>query len=197
MYALAVELLLIAPMRVDNLVGLEMERHLLRLRAGSRSTVHLAIPAAETKNSTPYELELPAETLGILELYLSRYRGRIAPDGSTFLFPNESGGRRSTVSFATGLSGFILRETGIRMNVHLFRHLAAKLHLEACPEDIETMRRILGHRNISTTLRSYTEVKTAAAFRRYDSVVASWREPLAPVSEGPWRRTKAPTGARR
>lgn len=62
------------------------------------------------------------------------------------------------------------------MNVHLFRYLATKLHLETYPEDIETVRQILGHRSITTTLRSYTDIKTAAAFRRYDDIIAGLRE---------------------
>ena len=62
------------------------------------------------------------------------------------------------------------------MNVHLFRHVAAKLHLDAHPEDIETARRVLGHRSMTTTLKAYAETKTAAAFRRYDGMIATLRE---------------------
>ena len=85
----------------------------------------------------------------------------------------------------------MLRETGIRMNLHLFRHTAVKLHLEAHPEDIETARRLLGHKSVTTTLRSYAETRTAAAFRRYDEVIRRVREPsLLPL------RRRLPAGAR-
>ena len=197
MYALATEVLLIAPIRIDNLVGLEPERHLLRLQNRAGETIHLILSEEETKNDTPYELELPAETRRVLELYLSRYRNRIASNGSVFLFPNETGSRRSTVPFATGLSRFILRETGICMNVHLFRHLAAKLHLEAFPEDIETVRRLLGHRSITTTQRSYIDIKTSEASRRYDSVVAAWREEQAQTPQRLDRKPGSTKVARR
>jgi hypothetical protein len=63
------------------------------------------------------------------------------------------------------------------MHVHLFRHLPAKLHLESYPEDIETARRILGHQNVTTILRSYAETKTAAAFHRYDELIPVYAEP--------------------
>jgi integrase len=95
-----------------------------------------------------------------------------------WLFPNGRGERRNTTSFATMISGFILRETGIQMNVHLFRHLAAKLHLEAHPEDIETARRVLSHSSTTTTLRSYADLENTSAFRRYDDMIASKREQL-------------------
>ncbi len=193
MLAIAVELLIVAPARVDNLAGLRLDRHLVRTRVGAARTLHLVIPAEETKNGAPYELELPGQTEVLLTRYLSRYHSRVSPDvASPWLFPNAAGKRRSTVSLARSACRFVLRETGIQMNVHLFRHLAVKLHLEAHPEDIETARRLLGHKSVTTTLRSYAETRTAAAFRRYDAVISRWREPsLVP----PRRRTR-PAGER-
>ncbi|HEY0418136.1 MAG TPA: site-specific integrase, partial [Acetobacteraceae bacterium] len=176
MFALAVELLIIAPVRVDNLAGLETERHFLCPGRGPSAPMHLVIPPEEVKNGVPYELQLPKDSAAFLAGYLATYHRRLCPAPSPWLFPNEQGERRSTIPFSVSISQFVHRETGIQINVHLFRHLAAKLHLEACPEDVETARRILGHKNISTTLRSYAETKTAAAFRRYDGLIASLRE---------------------
>lgn len=191
MLALAVELLTVAPMRAANLAGLRLDRHLVRTRAGAARTLHLVIPAGETKTGAPYELQLPAGTERLLAAYLARYRCRISPDAaSPWLFPNAAGERRSTVSFTRSLCDFVLRETGIRMNVHLFRHTAVKLHLEVHPEDIETARRLLGHKSVSTTLRCYAETRTAAAFRRYDEVIQRLREPVVPAA----RRRRAAGG---
>ena len=160
MLALAVELLTMAPVRIDNLASLEIARHFVRIRSGTTTMVHLVIPAAETKNGAPYEMALPQETAAILASYLATYHPRLSPAVSPWLFPNDQGACRNTTAFASALSHFVMRETGIRMNVHLFRHLAAKLHLEVYPEDIETARRVLGHKSATTTLRSYAEVKS-------------------------------------
>lgn len=191
MFALAVELLTVAPVRIDNLAGLEIERHFLHIRSGVTSVVHLVIPAAETKNGAPYEVALPEVTAAVLASYCTTYHPRLSPGPSRWLFPNAQGERRDTTAFATEISRFVLRETGIQMNVHLFHHLAVKLHLEAHPEDVETARRILGHKSVTTTLRSYVEVKSAAAFRRYDHVIQTLREQAVVVP----RRTKS-AGAR-
>jgi hypothetical protein len=43
------------------------------------------------------------------------------------------------------------------------------------------VRRLLGHTNVATTLRYYAEIKTAAAFRRYDSVIADLRAQTRPA----------------
>jgi len=192
MLAVAVELLTVAPMRIDNLTGLEPDRHFVRTRAGRSLTTHIVISAAETKNNTPYELELPADTERLISVYCTKYRPRVAPAPGPWLFPSERGERRSTVSFATTISRFILHETGIKMNVHLFRHLAVKLHLGAHPEDIETARRVLGHSSATTTLRAYADLKNASAFRRYDELIANMREQQ---SVSPPRRSRPRPGA--
>ena len=52
-WALAVQLLLVAPMRLGNLAGLELDRHLLRIGTGKRLRYHLLIPGEEVKNGQP------------------------------------------------------------------------------------------------------------------------------------------------
>ena len=176
MLAMAVELLLVAPMRIDNLAGLDLDRHLAQVQVGRSTATHIAIPAAETKNSRPFELELSAMTLRLMSIYRQTYRARLAPSGSSLLFPNEMAQRRSTIAFAQAIAAFIERETGIKMNVHLFRHLSAKLHLEKHPADIETVRRVLGHSSTVTTLRAYADLRTKSAFDRYGAIIANLRE---------------------
>src|SRR5690349_747372 len=133
-------------------------------------------------------MALPRESAERLAEDLRTYRSRLTPVPSPWLFPGYGGKRRNTEAFARLISEFVLRETGIRMHVHLFRHLAVKLHLEAHPEDVETARRILGHKSLRTTLRAYADVKNATAFRRYDELIASLRERSRQRSGAPRRR---------
>jgi integrase len=176
MCAAAIELLLTAPMRIKNLTSLETERHLIRTGHTSDSVVHIVIPAHEMKNNEQYEMELPAESWKLLTVYLQDYRPGLASAPSPWVFPSYGGRRRGTVPFSAKISKFILRETGIRMHVHLFRHLAVKLHLKAHPDDLETARRILGHKSLKTTLKSYADIRTAAAFQKYDQLIAKLRQ---------------------
>lgn len=53
------------------------------------------------------------------------------------------------------------------MTVHQFRHLAAKLYLDRHPEGIETVRRLLGHKEKETTERFYSELESVTATKRY------------------------------
>jgi integrase len=176
MRALAVELLIVAPIRIRNLTSLEIERHLVRTRLGPEPAVHLVLPGEEVKNGEPYELPLPRQTVDLLDLYLHRYRPRLVIGSCPWLFPNQHGEMRKPPNFGAQIGKFIRAETGIKMNVHLFRHLSVKLHLEAHPEDLETARRLLGHRSLNTTLKAYANLSSRSAFRRYDETISSLRD---------------------
>jgi integrase len=176
MFAVAIEFLIVAPMRIKNLTSIEQARHIVRTRHGAAHITHLVIPGDEVKNGEPLELPLPEEAAKLLELYLREYHARLSPAASTWLFPGWAGKRRHSEGFSARISKFIFAETGIKMHVHLFRHLAVKLHLEAHPEDVETARRILGHKSLKTTMRAYADIKTASAFRQYDGMIATMRE---------------------
>jgi len=184
MMALAVEILIMAPMRVNNLTQIEIGRHLVEFRRGNQRQFHIILTPEETKTREPFEMALPDASVRILERYLDFYRPLLPGAEGGHLFPVEGGGRRSTIAFSTSISNFIKRETGLIVHAHLFRHLAGKLYLDAVPHDIETVRRVLGHRSTTTTLNNYAELRSDHAFKRYDDVVAQQRtQAQAPVQK--------------
>jgi integrase len=195
MYALALALLLVAPMRARNLVGLEQNRHFITHRRGRETLTRLFIPGGETKNSEDFEMRLADEERRLLSTYLALYRPRICSQPSPYLFPNSSGKMRNVTGFSQLFCDFIRRETGLILNIHLFRSLAVKMHLDVHPADIETGRRILGHRNTETTLRYYAERKAGPAFEKLGQTVAKLRvDPMDIVLSRPTaskRRAKA------
>src|SRR6266404_1526075 len=194
MLALAVEVLIMAPVRIDNLVSIEIGRNLVRTRPGPNGVVHVVLPEEKVKNGAAYEVELPKETADLLGTYLKTYRPRLATTPSTWLFPNDVGKRRVTVAFSTSLAKFIRRETGITMNAHLFRHLAATLHLTGHPDDLETARRILGHKSLATTMRFYAEMKTKQAFERCGAMIKNRRGPGREQPSSTSRRARRSAG---
>lgn len=193
MHAVAIELLLVAALRVDNLCGLDIKKHLIENHRGRTSSCHIRIPAAETKTGTLFERVLGGASFALLAAYLTTYRPLLAPS-SDWLFPGREGGRRSTTAFSTSISKFIFRETGLRIHSHLFRAIAARLHLEGNPGEIETVRQILGHKLTSTTLRAYVEPNAAPAFKRWDQTLDTRRNEaaMAPVTRTSRRQPGAP-----
>jgi integrase len=174
--ALALAILLVCPLRVKNLAGLNLERHIRRSRPGGNK-VHLVIPAHEVKNKTDLELELPPDVVAILERYIERYRPRLVEGPNPWLFPARRGGPKSPGPFGTQLSQAIRRATALVVNVHLFRHLAAQLILQANPGAYELVRLLLGHKSAVTTTTYYCGSEQKAAFRYYDDIVSRYRKP--------------------
>ena len=184
MYALATELLLAAPMRLANLVGLDRGRHILTHGSRQQDVMRLVVPAGETKTGEPYELPIAPDTAALLETYIDRVRSCITTEPTRLLFPNHRGDRRSDAAFARGLTTFVRRETGLVMNPHLFRHVAVTLYLLHHPDDVETARRLLGHRSVTTTMRFYAGVKAELYYLRYDAFLRELRGASVAPSRG-------------
>ena len=76
------------------------------------------------------------------------------------------------------------RYGGFTINPHLYRHLAAYFYVDDHPGDYETVRRLLGHKSLETTLMFYADFERLAASRRFAENVLE-------------RRLKATTGKSR
>lgn len=70
----------------------------------------------------------------------------------------------------------IRKRTGLDVNVHLFRHLAAMLYLEARPGEYEAVRRLLGHTQLSRTLNSYAGFEAGTATRLFGDIIDAERQ---------------------
>ncbi len=172
--ALAVELLLVAPIRIKNLAGIDIETHLTR-PGRSRNSVVLSFEREEVKNRQTLDYPLPETTVRLLERYLAEFRPLLAPTGSTALFPRRDGRSKGRAALGVRISQTIFKHTGLRMHPHLFRHFAAKMQLEAEPGSHEVVRRVLGHHSLETTIAAYTGTETAAAVRHYDRTIERLR----------------------
>ena len=167
--SLAVGILLAAPMRIKNLASLQLGRHVVGSRPGG--VRHIVIPADEVKNRTPLAFEV-SDSLGeLIDVYLTRCRPILAKDLEGALFPSRSGGSKKPGQLAQQIKRMIAQQTGIDLNVHAFRHLAAMLFLREHPGEYETAQIILGHTNVDTTVRSYCGLEQADALRRLDALI--------------------------
>jgi integrase len=181
--AVAIELLLMAPIRVGNLAGLRLGTNLIR--TGRRR--YISIPEADVKNGVPLEFELTDTSDALLEWYLGQHRPALSGTTTDLLFPTTTGRMRSAAYLGTQISRVILRHTGLSVHPHLFRHLAAQLYLEANPGGYEVMRRVLGHKAMATTTNSYAGMEGPAAMRHFDETIDRLRQ-ASPLSGG--RRTR-------
>jgi len=175
--SLAIALLLIAPMRPQNLAALNWRRHVREFH-GPRGVLTLLIPATETKTK---RLDLFYE-LDDLTSAMLRWNRKVLlpsigadPEGDVFARPG--GKRLCQTSLSRSISAVIEKHVGIKMTAHQFRHLAAHRYLEVRPEDFETVRQLLGHSFGKTTM-VYAGLSGERASRAYGEIVIAKKEAL-------------------
>jgi integrase len=186
--AAAIALLQAAPVRLKNLTSLDINKNVIA--RGRR--LYLVVAESEVKNSEPIDFELPAETRDVLAWYVREHRPRLISEPTDALFPGPRGGAKTSNTLAKQIPQTVFRYTGLRINVHLFRHAAGKLFLDARPGQYEVMRRVLGHRSITTTTSLYAGAETRSAGSHFAAVIAERRRLLEQQS-----KTTTPAPARR
>lgn len=176
--ALAVALLLAAPVRAKNLASIDFEQHIHRV---SENACFLIFPEMEVKNRRDLEYPLPMSVVRLLDVYLCVYRPLLAKKAGSRLFISFNGNEKVPGYLSAQIPDFIRRELGLRMNVHLFRHLAGFVYLRSHPGEYETVRQLLGHKSVVTTVAFYTGLEHDQSFRRYDDILDRYRSVQAHV----------------
>ncbi len=173
--AVAIEFLIMAPIRIGNLASLELGRTLFWTRPGRQGRLLISIPDDEVKNDRPIEFELPEETANLIKRYLE-LRPLLFDDPGDWLFPGRGGRAKSPGTLGVQIKKTITKHTGLVVNAHLMRHIAAKIYLERHPGSIEVVRRVLVHKSSETTIRHYAGFENKAALRHYDEVILEHRQ---------------------
>ena len=137
---------------------------------------HIVISPDEVKNHTPLSFEIADFLSELLDFYLAQCRPILSKDPNGYLFPARGGRAKRPALLGTQIKRLIAREAGINLNPHAFRHLSAKLFLAAHPGEYETVRLFLGHKSLSTTVRTYCGLEQADALRRLDALIDTHRK---------------------
>jgi integrase len=177
--AVAIEILVMAPMRAHNLTTLRLDRHVIR-PGGPKGPIHLVLPESETKAGEAVEYALSPESTAFLDLYLRKYRPHLCPEDDPWLFPKTGGGCKAQATLSQQIVEAVHRHTGLTLTVHQFRHVAAKILLDREPGNFETVKHLLGHQNIKSPLNFYAEVQTTNAAKHYDELILSIRRRFTP-----------------
>ncbi len=95
--ALAIEILLICPMRLGNLAALNRKNHIVDLVPGGDQKL-IMIPGAEVKNSVPLERPLSGDAAALLDTYWTDYRPLLLDGPSEAVFPGKRGGSKGALT---------------------------------------------------------------------------------------------------
>ena len=173
--AIALEIGQMAPLRAANLVSLEVGRNLIFVGKGRHEYAVITVPEAEVKNEVALEYPLPPESTALIKRYITTFLPLLGQPGAKHLFPSPHGGAKRPHSLGNQIVAVVREATGHRIHLHLLRHFAAMIYLQAYPGAYEAVRRILGHATASAALNAYVGLETAAAARQFDEVVLRHR----------------------
>lgn len=165
-------------LRLENVCGLRIDRHLQRADPRHSLVTHVFIPADESKTHRDISLPIAPDIGRLLEEWITDFRPIIAAPDCPYLFPGyRDGNRRVTPQ---GLRLAIKKITkacaGVELSPHQFRHLAAHTFLDEYPGHYEEVRQQLGHTSLVVTVRHYSGTQTEAAMRRFDEVILKRRQ---------------------
>ena len=170
LYATALEILLVCPLRRENLGELDILLSFHRDNGGRGRMTRLRVPASKVKNGVEIDWPLPTDSSRLIDTYLRKYRPVLLKDaGNSWLFPGRGLGHRNTHELGITLSERVTAEIGAKVHTHLFRHFAAWNFLSENPGQYEIARQALGHKEIETTIAFYAGLEADAAARHFDN----------------------------
>jgi integrase len=168
--ALAIAILTYMPLRLQNLSDLVFDTHLfIRAQSGAISTLELS--NGEVKNKTELAFDIPAHVSKMLLEYRDRIAPRIISRRPTRLFVKADGTPKGARSVARLITFYTKARAGIVLSTHQFRHLSARVLLDAQPGGFESVRQILGHKNAQTTVNAYAGIDRRRAARHHQHLI--------------------------
>ena len=184
--AVAIALLTFAPVRMKNLSSIVIGRHLVR--PGGPGTGYLLVfPEHEVKNRVELEFPLDAETTRLIDTYVREHRPVLMRGRNhDYLFPGEDHDQKASQTLGEQISGRLWKAIGLKITPHQFRHAAAAIILRKHPGNYELVRRILGHKNIATTIAFYIGLEGIEATRMWGEMIRDERllRSSAPTKKG-------------
>ncbi|MEQ8694525.1 MAG: hypothetical protein RIC85_04260 [Gammaproteobacteria bacterium] len=180
--ALLIEILLMYPLRLKNLAGLKLGRHVKIIGEGRNRRVQIMVPEDEVKNGMPLLATLPPESMPIFDAYMERARPKLCRDANDWLFPGpKQGAHKHQDTLGRRVKSTIWNWIGLEVNVHAFRHVDTLIYLTDRPGHYEDVRRILAHTNTETVAKYYADLEVQPAVDRLHDSILGIRNMKVPV----------------
>ena len=169
--AVAIGIESVFPVRLGNLGAIRISENLIR-PGGPGTSYWLVFPDYDVKNRVRLETVFDSELTALIDEYIHNHLHVLLRDSNEpWLFPGVNGHHKGLATLSTQITNRIQKATGLRITVHQFRHAAAALILRAKPGNYEYVRRILGHRNIKTTINFYIGLETVQASQEFGEII--------------------------
>jgi integrase len=168
--ALGIAILTYMPVRPGNLAELTFDLHLF-IRKERHATSSLELSAGEVKNDNEVAFDIPPQIVKLLIEYRDRIAPKVIGHRPERVFVNADGTPKSQSTVSWLIRTYLARRAGIVLTPHQFRHLSAKIMLDAEPGNFESVGQMLGHKNRKTTVNSYAGIDTRRAGRHHQRLI--------------------------
>jgi hypothetical protein len=169
--AVAIAILTAAPVRLANLVAIKLGINLIK-PGGPDSNYWLVFPDYDVKNRVRLEYPLEQYLTRLIDEYVHDFRPILLRGrNEDWLFPGQYGNAKSAILLSGQITQRIYQAAGLRITVHQFRHAAGALLLQQRPGEYELVRRLLGHRNVQTTINAYIGLENIHASEIFSKIV--------------------------
>ncbi|MCH8333252.1 hypothetical protein IIC65_04915, partial [Candidatus Sumerlaeota bacterium] len=124
-WAMAVELLTFAEVRIENFTTLHLEKHF----TWHGDVLIIDIERSEVKNRQDIKSEIPGPVAAHVKQYIDHYQPLLTKDPSLWLFPGKSGSSKSASPLRQQLKTTTFEGVGIAFHPHVFRKIGPKIFL--------------------------------------------------------------------
>jgi integrase len=169
--AVAVAILLVAPIRLGNLAAIRLDVNLIK-PGGPGSDYWLCFSKFDVKNKQALQFVFNGRLTKLIDEYVSDFRPALMKGKNhDWLFPGRATDHKEKIGFSTQIVDHVAKATGIRVTVHQYRHAAAAMFLKHRPGEYELVRQLLGHKSVETTKRFYLDLETTVSSEMYTEIV--------------------------
>ncbi len=170
--AVAIEILLHAPIRIHNLHGIRLDTHYKVYGDGPKARVVLEFPAHRGEEWDRSLLPAAAEYRCHGRPLLQAAPAAAGSAGHSVPLSGQGPAAEAGDGLSKQIAEVTAAVAGVRVTAHQFRHVCALLYLQRHPGDYETVRRFLGHTRIETTIRHYAGMEGEAAVALWDDTLS-------------------------
>jgi Phage integrase family len=170
--AVAVGILLVAPVRLGNLAAIRLDVNLIK-PGGPESNYWLRFPKFDVKNKQALQFVFNDKLTKLIDEYVFDFRSVLMKGkNDDWLFPGRSTDHKEKIGFSTQIVDQVEKTAGMRVTVHQYRHAAAAMLLKHRPGEYELVRQLLGHKSVETTKRFYLDLETTTASEIYTDILS-------------------------
>ncbi len=163
---LMIALLSLCPIRLGNLAGLRVGRHLRKIG----ETWWIILAAAETKAGRPDERPVPEILTGPIDRWLEQWRVLFRKPDDAF-WPSLKGGPLAYTYVGHIITETTRRELGVAVNPHLFRDCAVYTVATTAGDRMGIASGLLQHTDPRTTEKHYNKGASLGATLRYQEIL--------------------------